>query len=60
MKKYTQIRSKILPNSKNLTNFAQGREKNLIEFENLSLNLTKWGFFSHKNMGPESTLLSTE
>ena len=27
--------------------------KNLIEFENLSLNLTKWDFFCHKNMGPE-------
>ena len=27
--------------------------KNLIEFENLSLNVTKWDFFSRKNTGPE-------
>ena len=32
------------------------RKKNLTEFENLSLFLSKWDFFSHKNLGPELSL----
>ena len=41
-------------NKKNLTQFVRASEKkNLTEFENLSLFLSKWDFFSHKNLGPE-------
>ena len=60
MKKCMQIRYKnlfffvsYLHNSKNLTNFARVREKVSLNLKISHPNLTKWDFFSHKNMGPE-------